>query len=126
MHPLLTLLATRPQVLVDHVQGYAALFQQEFAQARVSLRRQVVLNTLAIGGLGVAALLAGVSVMLWAVTPLSQIHSPWVLWAVPLVPLAAAVAGGVMARQQARGDAFANLHRQMAADLAMLRSVNLP
>lgn len=126
MHPLLALLATRPQLLVDHAQAYAALFNEEFGQACACWRRRAVLQAVALCCLGVAAALAGVALMLWAVNPDLQVRAMWVLWVTPLLPLLATVACLVMARLQASDQAFANLGRQINADMAMLRAANSP
>jgi hypothetical protein len=126
MHPLLALLATRPQLLVDHAQAYAALFNEEFDQACASWRRRAILQAVALCCLGVAAVLAGVALMLWAVSPELPIRGPWILWATPLLPLLVAVACLVMARRQADDQAFANLSRQISADMAMLRAASSP
>ena len=69
MHPLLALLATRPQLLADHAQAYAALFNEEFDQARASWQRTAVLQAVALCCVSAAAVLAGVALMLWAISP---------------------------------------------------------
>lgn len=126
MHPLLTLLVTRPQLLVDHAQGYVALVQEDVTLAYASWRYRTLLQAVALCSLGVAALLAGVAIMLWAVTPEQQIHAPWVLFAMPLLPLCLAGVCLGMLRRQKQNDAFANLGRQISADIAMLRAVRTP
>ena len=77
MHPLLALLATRPQLLVDHAQAYAELFNEEFALARAAWRRQVLLFAVALCCLGVAAVLAGVATLLWFTTAGCHTVVPW-------------------------------------------------
>jgi cytochrome bd-type quinol oxidase subunit 2 len=126
MHPLLALLATRPQLLVDHAQAYATLFNEEFDQACTSWQRRAMLQAVALCCLGVAAVLAGVALMLWAVSPELHIHAPWVLWAMPLLPSLAAATCLVMARGSTRKEVFANLTRQISADMAMLRAASWP
>jgi hypothetical protein len=125
MSPLLTLLATRPQLLVDHAQAYAALFTDEFGLARAAWRRQVLLYAVALCALGVAAVLAGVATMLWFATA-APAQAVWVLLAVPTVPLLLAVVCLLLARQPAPAASFANLGRQINADLAMLRAAGEP
>jgi len=121
MSPLLTLLATRPQLLVDHAQAYAELFTEEFCLARAAWRRQVLLYAVALCALGVAAVLAGVATMLWFATA-APAQAMWVLLAVPTVPLLLAVVCLLLARQPTPAASFANLGRQINADLAMLRA----
>ena len=113
-------------MLVDHAQAYAALFNEEFDQAFASWRRRALLQAVALCSLGVAAVLAGVALMLWAVNPEMQIRAPWVLCATPLLPLLAAITCLVMARKAARKDTFANLSRQISADMVMLRAASSP
>jgi hypothetical protein len=125
MHPLLTLLATRPQLLVDHAQAYAALFNEEFGLACATWRRQVLLYAVALCCLGVAAVLAGVATMLWFATA-APVQALWVLVAVPAVPLLVAVVCLLLARQPPQSASFANLSRQINEDLAMLRAAGEP
>lgn len=126
MHPLLALLVTRPHLLVDHAQAYVALVHEDATLAYASWRYQALLQVVALCCLGIAAMLAGVAVMLWAVTPAAQIHTPWVLLAMPVLPLCLAGVCMVMAHRQPRDKAFANLGRQISADIAMLRAVRTP
>lgn len=126
MHPLLTLLAIKPQLLIDHAQAYTALFSEEFCLARAQWRKAVILQTVAVSFLGVATALAGAALMLWAVTPVVQIHTPWLLIATPLGPLVVAIACQLAARKQVQSAAFANLRQQMCADMALLRAVATP
>lgn len=126
MHPLLALLATRPQLLVDHAQAYSALFNEEFDQACASWHRRAVLQALALCCVGVAVVLAGVALMLWAINPLPDTNAPWVLLSTPLLPLFVAAACLVFASKSHSAPAFANLSRQISADIAMLRTLNSP
>ncbi len=123
MHPLLALLATRPQLLVDHAQAYAALFNEEFDQARASWQRTAVLHAVALCCVSAAAVLAGVALMLWVISPALPAQAQWVLPVTPLVPLLVALICLVTVRREARQDAFANLRRQIGADMAILRAV---
>ena len=125
MHPLLALLATRPQLLVDHAQAYAALFSEELGLARATWQRQLLLYAAALCALGVAAVLAGVATMLWFATA-APTQALWVLWVVPAVPLLVAVVFLLLARQPAPSTAFANLGRQINEDMAMLREAGEP
>ena len=93
--------------------------------ASTTWRRRVLLHTLAVCSLGVTAVLAGGALMLWAVTPAAQIHALWILYVTPLLPLACAIACGVLAHRQTQEEAFANLNRQIDADVAMLRAASL-
>lgn len=120
MHPLFALLVTRPQLLVEHALAYSALLNQESGLAYAAWRRQTLLWLVALGCAAVALVLAGVAVMLWAVTPVAPVHAPWVLLGVPLLPLAVAVV--CVWRAPGTDDNFARLTRQVEDDLAMLRA----
>jgi len=126
IHPLLQLIATRPQLLADHAEAYAELMATEIDAVSALWKRRAVLNAVALCCLVVAAILAGVALMLWAVIPATQLQAPWVLIAVPLPPAAAALWCLLAARLHADGGAFANLRRQLAADMVMLREVAAP
>jgi cytochrome bd-type quinol oxidase subunit 2 len=126
MHALLALLATRPQLLVDHACAYAALVDEEFDIAFAAWRRRVALLAVALCCVVVAAVLAGVALMLWAVNPVLQSYAPWVLWSTPMLPLLGAATCLVLARNAKPNNAFANLGRQISADISMLRAASAP
>jgi uncharacterized membrane protein YqjE len=127
IHPLFRLIASEPQMLADHVEAYSELVGEEMGNAITQWKRTVVAAAL-LGVLGLVTLaLAGVAVMLWAVTPPENLHAPWALVIVPLAP--ALVAAGFWFSAKAAGDknqGFAAIKAQIAADAAMLRSVSEP
>ena len=125
IHPLLRLVATQPQLLADHAEAYAGLVGEELGRTTAALKRRVLLNALALCLLGVAAVLAGVALMFWAVTPAAGIHAPWALMAGPGVPASLALLCALGGRK-ASEDSFADLKQQLAADLALLREVSPP
>lgn len=123
MHPMLRLLATRPQLVADHVAGYADLAAAELDEAAHAWRRQAALTGYSLCALGTAGVLAGVALMLWAVMPDGQIHAFWALWAAPLLPaMAAGYCQWAIRRSQPR-TAFAGLRHQINADRLILREV---
>jgi hypothetical protein len=121
MHPLLNLVATRPQLLAEHAQGYAELLADEWPRAASSWKRQAWLNTLALLSLFAATILTGLALMLWAALPGATMTAAWVLVLVPLLPLCAALACFIAARAGARGPN--ELQRQLRADMTLLRAV---
>ena len=123
MHPLLHLAASQPQWLAEHAEAYADLVADEIGQASQGLRRRALLGALGLCSGVVAAALAGVALMLWAVVPADAIHAPWALIAAPLLP-ALATAGCLLANGAARrGAAFATLREQLKADFVLLREM---
>ena len=125
-HPIVRLLTARPELVADHAEAYAELFASELGSAGESLKRQALLGALAICGLGVGLVLAGVAVMLWVVVPMPQRQMAWVLLAVPLVPLAISAVCLLAAQRQAHLKPFTHIRRQMAADMAMVREAATP
>lgn len=124
IHPLFLLIATRPQLLADHAEAYAELVAAEAAHVSATWKRRSLLYALALCCLAVGAVLAGVALMLWAVTPAASILAPWVLIAVPLLPMAVAAGCLLAARSPGDSSGFDNIRQQMKADLAMLREAS--
>jgi uncharacterized membrane protein YqjE len=122
LHALLHLFSTQPQALAEHAQAYADLFGDEFGQAKQALRRRLVLHAVVMCSVALGVGLAGVALLLWAVTPAAQIHSAWLLLCVPLLPLALALYcwRAAAASRSSDGAFFANLRHQLATDRAML------
>ena len=124
IHPLLHLLATRPQLLADHAEAYAGLLNAELGSATSAWKRRALLSAVALCCGGVAAVLAGVALMLWAVIPATQIQAAWALLVAPLVPAAVALVCLLAVRSDARSGAFDQVRRQIKADFMMLREVS--
>jgi hypothetical protein len=123
LHPLLRLVATQPQLLADHAEAYAELAAAEIGAVSSVWKRRTALNAAALCCLGVAAVLAGVALMLWAVVPAADIRAPWALVAAPLVPAAAAAICLMAAASLRSTGGFDKLRQQMTADIVMLREV---
>ena len=120
MHPLFHLIATRPQLLAEHAQAYAALVSAEAGQMAVAWKRSAAHHAAALCSLVVAAVLAGVAVLLWAVVPPAQIQAQWALFVVPLPPVVLALGCLMAARKSTPDNAFDQLSRQVKADMALL------
>lgn len=120
IHPLLALAATQPQLLIDHAEAYAELASAELALASTGLRQRVVWAVGCLACVVIALALAGVALMLWAVSPPADIRAPWALLVAPLLPLLLAIGCGLAARPSA-DRAFHLLRQQMHADMRMLR-----
>ena len=123
IHPLLRLVATQPQLLADHAEAYAGLLGEELGRSAASLKQRMLFGAIALCLVGVAAVLAGVALMLWAVVPSASMPAPWALFAAPLVPAVIALVCAMLGRQKAT-ERFAGLKQQFAADLVMLREVS--
>ena len=125
LHPLLALIATRPQLLGVHAEAYGALLVAEFGEASAGWQHKLLLGAAALCSAGVAAVLAGVALMLWAVLPLTQARAPWLLALVPGVPALIALVCALAARRHTAA-AFGILCQQLRADLRMLHEAGRP
>ena len=123
IHPLLRLIATQPQLLADHAESYADLVGEELGKTTAVWKRRVLLNATALCLVGVAAVLGGVALMLWAALPAISIHAPWALVAAPALPALAALWCGYEGQRET-DDVFKELKEQIATDLLMLRQVS--
>jgi hypothetical protein len=125
-HPVVQLLASRPDLLVDHLAAYAPLMAAQAGEATSHWRRQALL--VAVQGVGVIAGvgLGGAALLLLAVVPVAQMPMPWLLVAVPLAPLAVAAVCALLQRWQPPHGAFALLREQLSADAELLRQPTAP
>ena len=126
IHPLFRLIASEPQMLADHVEAYTDLVGEEMASAVTQWKRRALSIVVLVVCALLAALFAGVSLMLWAATPPENIHAPWALIIVPLLPALLGAGAWLTARSGPKSNGFAAIKAQLAADAAMLRSVSAP
>lgn len=92
MNALWRLAACRPDLLVAHLASYGALLQDDGARSMQGLQRRMVGLAVVLASFTVALGLAGVAVLLWAVSPTVAPPRAWLLLAVPLVPVVLGVA----------------------------------
>lgn len=124
IHPLLHLIATKPELLGDHVEAYAELVGAEVGKTSKMWISRGVFYAAAMFLLTTFITFTGVALMLWAVVPADGMNAPWLLVVVPLVPLVAGVICIIRARAEPEQAAFDTVKQQLRADLAMLRVVN--
>ncbi len=124
MHPFFKLMVDRPAVITDHVEAYASLATLELSGAVRQLRLRALKTAIALSCAATAAVLAGVAMMLWAVTPADHLHAPWMLWLVPGLPAIVAVWCWLSAQAVNDAPAFSALRDQVRADIDMLREVS--
>ena len=117
LHPLFSTLVQRPDLVVDHVSAYAALFHEEASRAGAELVTRVVAWTLALLSAVVFLGLAGVALMLGLMQ--NQFH--WVLVAVPGVALTLVVIAILRARKPLQSERFPELKAQIDNDVEALR-----
>jgi hypothetical protein len=119
VHPIFSVLITRPELVVDHVAGYAALVQEEASTVGVQVARRVIAWGVAVVGLIVFLVLAGVAAMLGVMQ--GEFH--WILAIAPGSALLVSVVAWNVARQRLPAKAFTELKAQLDADAQALRTV---
>lgn len=124
LHPLIRLLATRPNLLAEHVGGYAHLLRVQAQDALVLARVRAVLAAGMGAGAVLGTFLAGVALMLVGVVPLSDMPAPWLLMVAPTVPLVGAGVCWGLLRKQPPMMSLDALRDQLAADAALLREAS--
>lgn len=124
LHPIFHLVATQPQLLGQHAHAYGELVSTELSTQAGVWTRRALLTALALCLLVVCAVLAGVAIMLWAALATDP-RTAWVLILVPSAPGIAAIVCYLVARHRSATDAqaFAELRRQLQADMALLREL---
>lgn len=118
VHPIFSVLITRPELVVDHVAGYAALVQEEASSVGMQVAKRAVAWGVAVVALIVFLVLLGVAVMLGAI---HGFH--WSLVLTPAVALLVAGLAGNVARQKLPSKAFTELKAQLDADAQALRTI---
>ena len=91
IYSLLHLIAAKPQLLLDHAEGYSELIAAEASGATAWWKRRAVLYVSAIFSGTIALVLAGIAAMLWAALPAVGMQAPWVLILVPALPTLVAI-----------------------------------
>ncbi len=120
-HPLIRLLATKPDLLADHLGGYVALVGAQASQAQTALVSRAALLAAVGGSLALGVGLGGVALLLLAVVPLGNMPLPWLLAAVPALPLLVAAGCWWTLQQRPQAWSMDALRTQWAADAALLR-----
>jgi hypothetical protein len=121
IHPVFRLAVSQPLLLAEHAAAYADLLSEELAAHSARLKRRMVLQFTGAACLLVAAVLAGVALLLWASLPDAGLYAPWLMLVTPAVPAALGLGLLWLAPEREPRPAFANLRLQLARDAAMLR-----
>jgi len=125
-HPLLKLLARRPDLLADHLDAYADLASAQVRSTRRELVSRAVLAAVSGVSALLAVLLAGVALLLAAALPADLLARPWALMLIPLLPALVAVAAALKLRASAPLSALGLLREQFSRDAAMLHDASRP
>jgi hypothetical protein len=119
VHPIFSVLISKPELVMDHIAGYASLMHDEASTVGHVFARRAIAWVVALCGLLLFLMLTGVAAMLAAMHGTFS----WMLVAVPAIALAIAIAGWTVARQQLPEKAFSELKAQLDADAQALRAI---
>jgi uncharacterized membrane protein YqjE len=119
LHPIFSVLVSKPELVMEHVAGYAALMRDEASSVGLEMAKRAVAWGVALFSALVFLILAGVAAMLWAV----QDRFHWAFVIVPGIPLVLAVLGFLQARKRLPEKAFTELKAQLDADAQALRAI---
>src|SRR3954467_2933125 len=103
VHPLFSVLVSRPELVMDHVAGYAALVQEEASSVGAEVTKRGIAWVVCGVGAFLFLVLGGVAAMLGAVS--EGFH--WALVLVPAIPLVVAGVAFNAARKPMPAKAFA-------------------
>ncbi len=120
LHPIFSVLVTKPELVMEHVAGYASLMREEASSVGVLVAKRAVAWGVTLFAFLVFLILAGVAAMLGALQ--GQFH--WTLVVVPGIALAIAIGGFLVARQRLPEKAFTELKAQLDADAQALRAIS--
>ena len=118
LHPIFSVLVSKPELVMDHVAGYAALVRDEASSVGLELAKRAIAWGVTLFGFLVFLILAGVAAMLGAI---HEFH--WMLVIAPAIALAISVAGFSVARKRLPEKAFTELKAQLDADAEALRAI---
>lgn len=119
LHPIFSVLLRRPELLLDHVAGYAALVREESSSTGTELAKRAIAWAVAVLGFIMFLVLAGVAAMIGALE--GRFH--WMLLLVPGTALAVALIAFMQARQKLPHAVFTELRNQLEADAQALRTL---
>ena len=119
LHPIFSVLISKPELVMEHASGYAALMREEASSVGKEMAKRAVAWGVTLFGLLVFLILAGVAVMLAAV----QERFYWSFVVVPGIALAISVLAFLEARKPLPEKAFTELKAQLDADAQALRAI---
>jgi uncharacterized membrane protein YqjE len=120
MNPLLRLIATKPNLIVKHLESYARMFGDEISSNTAAIKRRIFVGGAALLFMLLGLIFAGVGLMLWAGLPQVRSETSWLLLAVPGLPLGLSLLFFVLLKSDSRPVALTKLKAQVKADVALL------
>ena len=119
LHPIFSVLVAKPELVMEHVAGYASLMREEASSVGKEVAKRAVAWGITLFSALVFLILAGVAVMLAAIQ--DEFH--WAFVLVPAIPLALSLVGFSAARKPLPEKAFTELKAQLDADAQALRAI---
>ena len=119
VHPIFSVLITKPELVMEHVAGYASLVRDEASSVGIEVAKRAVAWAVTLFTFLVFLILAGVAAMMAAVD--EQFH--WAFVIVPAIALGISLAAFSMARKRLPEKAFTELKAQLDADAQALRAI---
>ena len=117
LHPLISTVVQRPDLVLAHVSAYAELLNQEAHAAGSQILKRGLAGILAVVCASIFVSLTGIAVMLGCI--LNQFH--WALVVVPAVALVLTLITAMEARKPLPEDYFPELKSQIESDARALR-----
>ena len=119
LHPIFSVLISKPELVMEHVAGYASLMRDEASSVGLQVAKRAVAWGITLFAALVFLILAGVAAMLAAV----QDQFSWAFVFVPAVPLVISLLAFTQARKRLPEKAFTELKAQLDADAQALRAI---
>lgn len=126
IHPVFRLAAAQPMLLAAHVGAYAGLVSEELHTGAAAVQRRLLWL---LGGalcLTVAAVLAGMALLLWVSLPPGSAPPQWLFVVTPLLPAVLGLAACWRAQAHRSGEPLARLRAQLVEDAALLARHTAP
>jgi hypothetical protein len=119
VHPIFSVLIAKPELVMEHVAGYASLMREEASSVGKAVAMRAIAWGVTLFSALVFLILAGVAAMLGAANDAFR----WSFVIVPLIPLAISGAAFSVARKPLPEKAFTELKAQLDADAQALRAI---
>lgn len=119
LHPIFTVVLRNPELIVNHLAGYAELVKVEASVAGKSVLTRLISGIVSVVSALLALILVGVATML------GVLHGSfnWILIIVPGTAVVLAIVSALIAKRPSQNNAFYDLKEQFHADLEAFNSV---
>lgn len=121
IHPAFIAFAKSPTLLLEHADAYADLASAELDEWSAQWKQRALVGACSVFLVALGLFLGGTAALLTAAIPLPNMPMPWLLWAVPGLPLTLGAGLAWWARTLENATPFASLRQQVAQDLATLK-----